>query len=207
MDGVGIRSQDCSLVRRRHVAAGPVLEPLMGPPVRSQTHHEPGQVFVFAPEAISYPGTQGRVSAQDSAPSSSSALAEPWMGDSAYIAWRKADIVHAGGEVRKKGAHPLAALAILLEVPLRPDDAAFVLVPAAAEGLHRDGLARSSSVELGLKSNVSTCDGPPLHKEEDDALGPWRATRRASRPWVHPGLLAIRGDALLCEEISSAEHT
>ena len=44
-------------------------------------------------------------------------------------------------EVREEVADPLAALAVLLELPLRPDDAALVLLAAAAERLDRDRLA------------------------------------------------------------------
>ena len=51
------------------------------------------------------------------------------------------DVVDAGRQVREQVADPLAALAVLLELPLRLDDAALVLVPAAAEGLDRDRLA------------------------------------------------------------------
>ena len=39
------------------------------------------------------------------------------------------------GHVREQLADPLAALAVLLELPLRLDDAALVLLAAAAEGV------------------------------------------------------------------------
>ena len=45
-------------------------------------------------------------------------------------------------------ADPLAALAVGAEAPLRPDDAALVAVPAAAERAHRDGAAVDGDVGL-----------------------------------------------------------
>ena len=54
-------------------------------------------------------------------------MAEPWIGESAVIEWRKAMSSTHVAEVREQVADPLAALAVLLELPLRPDDAALVL--------------------------------------------------------------------------------
>ena len=68
-------------------------------------------------------------------------MAEPWIGESAVIEWRNAMSSTQLRQVREQVADPLAALAVLLELPLRPDDAALVLVPAAAEGLDGDRLA------------------------------------------------------------------
>jgi hypothetical protein len=54
---------------------------------------------------------------------------------------QEGNVIHAGRQVREQIADPLAALSVLLEAPLGPDDAALVLVPAAAEGLDLHRLA------------------------------------------------------------------
>ena len=62
----------------------------------------------------------------------------------------------------------------------------------------------SSRVSSGLGSNVSTCDGPPLHEQKDDPLGPGRKMRRSRRQrslapdsQVHRNRL--RGNRLGCQ--------
>src|SRR5262249_62097506 len=62
-----------------------------------------------------------------------------------------------------------AALAVGLELPLRPNDTALVAVPAAAERLDGDGLA-VQRIELRLVVERIDLRRPPVHEEEDDAL-------------------------------------
>ena len=54
-------------------------------------------------------------------------IAEPWIGMSAVIEWRKAMSSTCWATLREQVADPLAALAVLLKVPARLDDAADVL--------------------------------------------------------------------------------
>ena len=49
---------------------------------------------------------------------------------------QKGDVVDVLRQVREQVADPFAALAVLVELPARLDDAALVLVPAAAECFH-----------------------------------------------------------------------
>src|SRR6185437_9294364 len=74
------------------------------------------------------------------------------------------------GQVREEVADPLAALPVLLELPLRPDDPPRVLVAAAAERLHGDRLA-VQAVQLRLVVEGVDVAGAAVHEQEDDALG------------------------------------
>src|SRR5262249_55048700 len=81
----------------------------------------------------------------------------------------KGDIVHAGGEIRKEVADPLAAAAVLLELPLRADDAALVLVPGSAERLDGDRLA-IERIELRLVVEGVNVTRSAIAEDEDNAL-------------------------------------
>ena len=85
-----------------------------------------------------------------------------------------------GRDVRKEIAHPLAALTILLELPLGADDPALALLAAAALGLHVDRLA-VEAVELRLVVERVDLARPAIHEEEDHALGLGREMRRLGR--------------------------
>ena len=91
-------------------------------------------------------------------------------------------------EVREQVADPLAALAVLLELPLRPDDAALVLLAAAAERLDRDRLA-VEAVELRLVVEGIDVARPAVHEQEDDAL---RLGRRSAAASGASGLANLR---------------
>ena len=64
--------------------------PLIGPPVVVEHDDEAGQVLVLAAEAVGHPRAQARVAAERSRPEFIISRAEPWIGDSAYMEWRKA---------------------------------------------------------------------------------------------------------------------
>src|SRR5437773_1967297 len=83
---------------------------------------------------------------------------------------------NAAGDVREEVGDVLTALAVLFELPLRPDDAAFVLVPAAAEGFDGDRLA-VERVELRFVVEGIDVAGPAVAEDEDDRLGLGREVR------------------------------
>ncbi len=74
-------------------------------------------------------------------------------------------------EVRKQVRNVLAALPVLLELPFRTDHPALVLLAAATEGLHIDGLA-VERVELRLVVEGVDVAGPAIHEEKNHRLGP-----------------------------------
>ena len=83
---------------------------------------------------------------------------------------QEGDVVDTATDVREKVADPFPTLPITLEVPLGSDDATLVALAATAEGLHRDRLA-VQGIELGLVVEGVDVARPPVHEEEDDALG------------------------------------
>jgi hypothetical protein len=85
--------------------------------------------------------------------------------------------------VREKVADPLAALAVLLEFPFGSDDAALVLLAAAAERFDGDGLA-VEFVELRFVIEGIDVAGAAVHEKEDDALGLSGQRRRLGRERV-----------------------
>ena len=107
--------------------------------------------------------------------------AEPWIGDSAYIDCEERDVVDACGEVREEVADPLAALAVLLELPARLDDPALVLVPAAAEGLDRDRLVVLADQPRLVVERVDVAR-PAVAEDEDDRLRLRRRSAASSGP-------------------------
>src|SRR5262249_43867657 len=82
---------------------------------------------------------------------------------------QKGDVVNAGGEVREEVADPLAALPVLLEFPLRPDNAPLVFVPAATECLPRNRLA-IEGIEFWFVVKGLYGARPAIAEDEDDAL-------------------------------------
>ena len=96
---------------------------------------------------------------------------------------QEGDVVDAATDVREKIAHPFSTLSIALEVPLGAHHAPLVALAAAAEGLHRDGLA-VQGVELRLVVEGVDMARAAIHEEEDDALGLGRIMRA-------PGLQGI----------------
>ena len=90
------------------------------------------------------------------------------------------DVVHVGRDVWKEIAHPLTALAVLLELPLGADDPALALLATAALGLHVDRLT-VEAVELRLVVERVDLARPAIHEEEDHALGFGREVRRLGR--------------------------
>ena len=82
-------------------------------------------------------------------------------------------------QVREEVADPLAALAVLLELPLRPDDPPLVLLAAPAERLDGDRLA-VELVQLRLVVERVDLARPAVHEQEDDALGLRRRSAAAS---------------------------
>ena len=103
------------------------------------------------------------------------------------------------GQVREQVADPLAALAVLLELPLRPDDAALVLVAAAAEGLHRGSSCRPA-VQLRLVVEGVDVARAAVHEQEDDALGLGGEVRLLRGQRVDERRRAVGGDGLAGEE-------
>src|SRR5438034_1309174 len=93
------------------------------------------------------------------------------------------DVVHTSRHMRKKIAHPFAALAILLEVPFGTDNPALILLPSPAKRLHRDGFT-IQLVELGLVIESVHLTRSAVHEKEDYTFRFRRKMRRLRREWV-----------------------
>src|SRR5207248_2168688 len=89
--------------------------------------------------------------------------------------------------------------------PLRPDDAALVLLAATAEGLHRNGLA-IEIVQLRFVVEGVDVARPTVHEEEDDALGLGGQVPVLRRKRVREGRDAVGGDGLAGEEAVGGEQ-
>jgi hypothetical protein len=97
-------------------------------------------------------------------------LIGPPRGSSITTNPEEGDVVHALADVREEVAHVLAALPVLLELPAGLYDAAYVLVPPAAEGLDLDGLVvHPVHVRLVIKGVYLA--GAAVHVEEDNRFG------------------------------------
>lgn len=175
-DRLAGRSQRGPLVGGGHVAARPVLRAGNRPAGRVEHDHETGQVLVHASQPVVHPRAQTGTAGEDPA---GVHLQHGRAVDGRIGGHRvdEGDVVDAGGQVGKEIADPLAALAILLELPLRPDDATFVPLAAAAERFDRHGLA-IEFVELGLVFEGIDLARPAVHEEENYALGLGRKMRR-----------------------------
>ena len=126
-------------------------------------------------------------------------MAEPWIGDSAYIEWMKAMSSTQVARWGKSVGDGLAALAVLLEAPLGADDPPLVLLAAAAEGLDRDRLA-VQRVKVGLIVEGIDVARAAVHEQEDDALRLRWKRRKFRSEWVDERCHAVGRDGLTCEE-------
>ena len=198
------RSENRSLVRRRHVAARPVLGAADRAAGGVEHDDESGQVLVLAAETIIRPRPQARAARED--------LARVHLQHGRPVDRRvgghrvqERDVVDAGGEVREQVADHLAALAVGLEFPLRPDDAAFVLLATPAERLHGDRLA-VEIVELRLVVERVDLARAAVHEQEDDALGLRSEVRRLRRERVRRSRGDIGSPRGLAEEAVAGEQ-
>src|SRR6266542_1334346 len=116
----------------------------------------------------------------------------------------KGDVVDAGGEIRKEVADPLAAAAVLPELPLRTNDAALVLVPTPAEGLDRDRLA-VERIELRLVVKSIDMARSTIAEDEDNALRLWLEGWQLGRQWIDKLADAIGCDGLPREEVRAEQ--
>ncbi|TXT17615.1 MAG: hypothetical protein FD138_4558 [Planctomycetota bacterium] len=96
---------------------------------------------------------------------------------------QKRDVVHMLGEVRKQLADPMPALAVLMKLPTRFDDAALILLPTATERLHGDRLVVSSDHRRLVVERVDVAR-PAVHVEEDHALRRRIEVRLLRREWI-----------------------
>ena len=109
------------------------------------------------------------------------------------------DVVDAGGQVREQRGNPLAALAVLGKFPTRLDDAALILVSAAAERLHLDGLV-VHALHGGLIVKRIDVARTAIHVQKNHTFGLRRKMRSASGKRIGPGGEAIGGDRLMGQE-------
>src|SRR5437868_3120711 len=93
---------------------------------------------------------------------------------------QKGDVIHRGAEMRKEVTDPFSALAVLFELPFRPDYAAFFALAAAAEGGDRHGFA-VQRIERRLVIEGIDLAWATVHEEENDALCLRRKVRRFGR--------------------------
>ena len=178
-NGIARRAQDGALVGGGHVTARPVLRAADRPAGRIEHHHEAGEVFVHAAKTVVHPRAETRTAREN--------LAGVHLQHRRAVDGRIGDhrvnernVIDAGGEMREETAHLLAALAILLELPLGADDPAFVLPAAPTKRLHLNGLS-IEPVKLGLVVEGVDVAGPAIHEQEDHTArlaGKMRLLRR-----------------------------
>ena len=111
----------------RHVAARPVLGAADRPAGAVEHHDEAGQVLVHRAEAVVHPRAQRRAAALQLAGvhHQHGRAVDRRLGGHRV---QERDVVDALAEVREQVADPFAALAVLVELPPRLDDAALVLL-------------------------------------------------------------------------------
>ena len=127
-------------VAGRHESAGPILRPVDRSARTTEHHDKSGQVVARRPEAVVDPRTQsGAATLQPTGIHHEQARPVDRRFGGHRVHER--DIVDAVAQVREEFAHILAAVAALTEFPARLDDAALILVPAAAKRFHFDRLA------------------------------------------------------------------
>src|SRR5262249_52265872 len=157
----------------------PILGAADGAAGRVEHDDEARQVFADAAQAIVDPRAEAWAAGEDAARVH---LEHGRAMDRRVGGHRveESDIGHANRQVREQVGDPLAALTILLELPLRTDDAPLVLVAAATVRLHGDRLP-IQLIELGLVVERIDLAGAAVHEQEDDAL------RLATEVWLLRG--------------------
>src|SRR5215472_14869273 len=83
---------------------------------------------------------------------------------------QKGDVIDALGQMRKQIADPFAALAVLLKLPARLDDASLVLDATAARRFYFDRLIVHADHRRLIVKGVDVA-GPTVHEQKDDTLG------------------------------------
>src|SRR5262245_41446863 len=111
----------------------------------------------------------------------------------------KSNIVHTLGKVRKQIADPFGALTVLLELPARLDDAAFVLDAASARGFDFDGLVVHTDHRRFVVERVDMA-GAAVHEQEDDAFCLRLEVRLFGSKWIDEFRLTVGGDRLRGKE-------
>ena len=161
-------AEDRALVAGRHVAAGPVFGPTDRAAGGIKHHDETGQILVDCAEPVIEPGSHGRAPAADGAGVHHEHGRAMDRGISGHGV-EEGNVVHTAPDVGEEVGYHFPTLAIGLEFPFRADHAAFVLFPAAAKGLHVDGLA-VEGVQVRLVIKGVHVARAAVHKEEDDVL-------------------------------------
>src|SRR6185369_10437702 len=82
---------------------------------------------------------------------------------------KEGNVIDASPNVWEQVRHPFAALAVLFELPLRPDCPALILVPAPAKGLDRNRLP-IERIKRGLVVERVDVAGPAVAEDEDHRL-------------------------------------
>ena len=139
-DRLAVGAQDRALVGGRHVAARPVLGPADRPAGVVEHDDEAGQVLVLAAQAVVDPRAQAGMPDRIR-PVFICSMAEPWIGESAYIEWTKAMSSTHVARCGNRSETILPHWPYWRKCPLRADDPALVLLAAAAERLDLDRLA------------------------------------------------------------------
>ena len=165
-----------------HESARPVLGAVDRAAFAGEHHDEAGQVIVRRAEAVIDPRAEGGAAALQAAGvhHQQAGAVDGRLGRHRV---EERDVVDAVAEVREQVADPFAALAALAEFPARLDDAAFVLVPAAAERFHGDRFAVHADHRRLVIERVDVAR-PAVHEQKDDALGFGRA---AAAVWARAG--------------------
>ena len=83
---------------------------------------------------------------------------------------QESNVVDVLSNMRKKIRNPLPALAVLLELPLRPNDASLIFFATAALCFDLDRLP-VETVEFRLVIERVNMTGATIHEQKDHALG------------------------------------
>ena len=132
-------------------------------------------------------------------------MAEPWIGDSAYIEWMNAMSSTQVARFGNRSETHLPHWPYWRNAHFGPDDAALVLLAAAAERLDGDRLA-VQRVELWLVVERVDVAGPAVHEQEDHALGLGRECGLPGRHRVDERRDSVGRDGLASQESVAAQQ-
>ncbi len=168
-DGVAFGAEDGALVVGGHVAGGPVFGTGDGAAGFVEHDDVAGEVFVDVAEAVVDPAAEGGFSADEGTRVhlEHGGAVDGRLGGEGV---NEGDVIDAFADVGEEVGDPLAALAVLFEVPLGFYDAAFVFFATSTEGFDGDGFA-VEAFHVGFVVEGVDVGGAAIHEEEDDGLG------------------------------------
>ena len=151
-----------------HEAGGPIFRAGNGAAGFVEHNDVAGEVLVDIAEAVVDPASEGGLAA-DEGTGVHHEHGGAVDGGLGLEGVDKGDVIDALRKVWEEGGDLLAALTVLVEVPLGFDDAAFVLFSSTSEGFDGDGFA-IEAFHLGFVIEGVDVGRAAIHEEENDAL-------------------------------------